>query len=86
MKASAIRFSKAQLDKASIKPVKPCHEHCATIAVETFGDHARYAAKLCRDRFGNPVVFVCDAEQVDSARLPVVVWQGEPDALRTAKF
>ena len=65
-------FSSAQVARAS----EVGHGEC--VASFTFGDLSRFCAKLCKTRFGEPCVFIEDADTRDERypQLNVVVWQG----------
>lgn len=75
-----IKFSKAQIGRAT-EVAK--FDGKSVVARKCFGDHSRFCASLEKTRFGEPCVFILDAEQADEnyPKLSAVVWQGTVDKL-----
>ena len=61
------------------------HAGSATVSSFTFGQFSRFCAKLCQTRFGEPAVFIHDADQHedDAPTLTKVIWQGKVSDLAT---
>lgn len=70
-----ITFSKAQVARATEVSQ---FDGKSVVARKTFGDHSRFCASLEKTRFGEPCVFILDADQRDEnyPKLSAVVWQG----------
>lgn len=75
-----ITFSKAQVARATEVSQ---FDGKAVVARKTFGDHSRFCASLEKTRFGEPCVFILDADQRDEnyPKLSSIVWQGTVDKL-----
>ena len=75
-----ITFSKAQVARATEVSQ---FDGKAVVARKTFGDHSRFCASLEKTRFGEPCVFILDADQRDEnyPKLSAIVWQGTVDKL-----
>ena len=75
-----ITFSKAQVARATEVSQ---FDGKAVVARKTFGEHSRFCASLEKTRFGEPCVFILDAEQRDEnyPKLSAIVWQGTVEKL-----
>lgn len=75
-----ITFSKAQVARATEVSQ---FDGKAVVARKTFGEHSRFCASLEKTRFGEPCVFILDANQRDEnyPKLTAIVWQGTVEKL-----